>query len=75
MPSTAMVYSMQSAINCLTQHTFRLHQVYDSLYNICLAEDSIRPEKYAVEGLPPIHAFPARHPNRATVHITQKEEL
>ena len=43
----------------------RFHKVYDSLYNLCQDEDSIRPEKYIVEGHPPMNAFPAHHPNRA----------
>lgn len=41
--------------------------MYDSLYNLCLAEDSIRPEKYIVEDYPPMNAFPAQHPNRLTL--------
>lgn len=44
---------------------FRFHKVYDSLYNLCLAEDSIYPEKYIVNDYPPMNAFPAQHPNRA----------
>ena len=42
----------------------RFDKVYDSLYNICIAEDSIRPEKYTVDGHPPMNGFPANHPNR-----------
>ena len=38
--------------------------MYDSLYNICNAENSIRPEKYAIDGYPPMNGFPAYHPNR-----------
>ena len=42
----------------------RFHKVYDSLYNLCLADDSIYPEKYIVNDYPPMNAFPAQHPNR-----------
>ena len=38
--------------------------MYDSLYNLCLAEESIHPEKYIVKDYPPMNAFPAQHPNR-----------
>ena len=55
----------------------RFHKAYDSLYNLCLAEDNIRPDKYLVEGLPPMNAFPVQHPNRAlyTDTIELKDEL
>ena len=57
----------------------RFDKVYDSLYNLCLAENSIRPEKYFVEGYPAMNAFPAEHPNKALalhVHnLNQKDEL
>ena len=55
--------------------------MYDSLYNICIAEDSIRPEKYAVDGHPPMNGFPANHPNRGLqlnidpIPIPIKDEL
>lgn len=56
---------------------FRFDKVYDSLYNLCLAEDSIRPEKYIVNDYPPMNAFPVQHPNRVlqfeTVQV--KDEL
>lgn len=42
----------------------RFDKVYDSLYNLCVAEDSIYPEKYVVNDFPPMNAFPANHPNR-----------
>ena len=56
---------------------YRFHKVYDSLYNLCLEEDSIRPEKYTVEGYPPMNAFPANHPNRVLYMDTMgaKDEL
>ena len=38
--------------------------MYDALNNLVTAEDSICPEKYEVEGYPPITQFPAVHPNR-----------
>ena len=47
--------------------------MYDALYNLALAEDSIRPEKYQVEGYPAITAFPAVHPNRPITQL--KDEL
>lgn len=47
--------------------------MYDVLHNLALAEDSIRPEKYQVEGLPAMSAFPAVHPNRPTTQL--KDEL
>lgn len=59
----------------------RFDKVYDSLYNICIAEDSICPEKYAVDGYPPMNGFPANHPNRGLqlniepVPIPIKDEL
>lgn len=40
--------------------------MFDALYNLVTAEDSIWPEKYEVEGYPPIAQFPAVHPNRLT---------
>ena len=45
-------------------HSCRFHKVYDSLYNLCLADDNIYPEKYVVEGNPPMHDFPSAHPNK-----------
>lgn len=57
----------------------RFDKVYDSLYNICIAEDSIRPEKYAIDGYPPMNGFPAHHPNRGLQLIEEpamiKDEL
>ena len=55
----------------------RFHKVYDSLYNLCLTENSIYPEKYIVEGYPPMNAFPAEHPNRVlyTDNLNFKDEL
>ena len=51
--------------------------MYDSLHNLCLADDSISPEKYIVQGNPPMNAFPAEHPNRALYMDTLqlKDEL
>ena len=49
--------------------------MYDSLYNLCLAEDSIHPEKYVVNDYPPMNAFPAQHPNRALQFDDVKDEL
>ena len=55
--------------------------MYDSLYNICIAEDSIHPEKYTVDGHPPMNGFPANHPNRGLqlntdpIPISIKDEL
>jgi len=40
-----------------------------------MAEDSIRPEKYRVDGYPPIHAFPEFHPNRVNIPVENKDEL
>ena len=54
-------FIVKSNISC----SCRFEKVYDTLYNLCLAEDSIRPEKYIVEDYPPMNAFPAKHPNRA----------
>ena len=57
----------------------RFDKTYDSLYNLCLAENSIRPEKYLVERYPAMNAFPAEHPNRALyadeVDLNHKDEL
>jgi len=55
-------------------HLHRYHAVYDSLYNLAMAEDSINPEKYRVEGYPPMHAFPEFHPNRVNP-VGNKDEL
>ena len=52
--------------------SFRFDKVYDTLYNLCLAEDSIRPEKYVVNDYPPMNAFPAQHPNRVLEDINVK---
>lgn len=51
--------------------------MYDSLYNLCLADDNIYPEKYVVEGNPPMNAFPKAHPNRVLYSDTfqVKDEL
>lgn len=53
--------------------------MYDSLHNLCLTDDNIYPEKYIVEGYPPMNAFPAQHPNRVlftdTVIQQMKDEL
>ncbi len=38
--------------------------MYDALYNLSVAKDSILPEKYILEGLPPVCKFPKDHPNR-----------
>ena len=54
---------------------YRFNKVYDSLYNLCLAEDSIHPEKYIVSDYPPMNAFPAQHPNRVLQFDTPKDEL
>ena len=55
----------------------RYYKIYDSIYNLCLTENSIRPEKYIVEGYPPVNAFPAEHPNRILYADTlnRKDEL
>ena len=49
--------------------------MYDSLYNLSMAEDSIDPLKYRVEGYPPIHSFPANHPNRKDNSSANKENI
>lgn len=58
---------------------FRFYKMYDSLHNLCLTEDNIYPEKYIVDGYPPMNAFPAQHPNRIlftdTVIQQIKDEL
>ena len=46
--------------------------MFNALHALALAENSIRPEKYIVEGYPPIRSFPIHHPNRE-LHI--KDEL
>ena len=38
--------------------------MWDAIYNLSIADESIYPEKYVVEGLPPIRDFPASHPNK-----------
>ena len=48
----------------LNSHRYRV--MYDSLYNLVVAEDSISPEKYHIEAYPAIIDFPAIHPNRPT---------
>ena len=48
--------------------------MYDALHALALAEDSIWPEKYRVEGYPTIRSFPSQHPNRLQEHQV-KEEL
>lgn len=63
---------------CITLFVCRFDKVYDSLYNICVAEDSIRPEKYAVNGYPPMKGFPAYHPNMGLLNTETaavKDEL
>ena len=49
--------------------------MYDALYAIALAEDSIWPEKYRVEGYPTILEFPSQHPNRVQQTDVVKDEL
>jgi len=34
------------------------------MYNLAVAEDSVKPEKYKIEEYPPSHGFPSTHPNR-----------
>ena len=55
----------------------RFDNVYDSMHNLCVTEDSIRPQKYVVEGYPPMNGFPAHHPNRGLQFNAQlvKDEL
>ena len=50
--------------------------MWDAMYNLVAAEDSIRPEKYVVDGKPAIRDFPATHVNQPTVvTAAEKDEL
>ena len=49
--------------------------MYDALYELAVAEDNIWPEKYRVEGYPPIRDFPAQHPNKKKLDQQGKDEL
>ena len=65
---------MMSYIMCpLFFFCHRTIDMYDALQKLALAEDSIRPEKYQIEGYPPIHAFPPEHPNKRQPVV--KDEL
>ena len=57
---------------------FRYEAMWDAIYNLSLAEDSIHPEKYVVSDMPAIRDFPARHPNKplaVVAHEDSKHEL
>ena len=50
--------------------------MWDAMYNLLVAEDSISPEKYVVEGYPTIKDFPPAHANSPKVATSvEKEEL
>ena len=54
----------------------RTYNMYDALYALALAEDTIWPEKYRVEGNPPMNEFPSSHPNkRRQQNVVVKDEL
>ena len=40
--------------------------MFDALYNLAVADDTISPDKFKVEGRPPLHNFPPHHPNQET---------
>lgn len=48
--------------------------MYTEMLNMALAEESIRPEKFKVEGHPMLREFPSEHPNKATKQ-REKDEL
>lgn len=54
----------------------RFRPMMDALYNMAMAEDSICPEKYKVEGTPTLHEFPQEqaHPNRDP-KLAERDEL
>ena len=54
-------------------HICRFHQTYDYMYNLCVADDSIEPGKYLVEGYPTLHDSPLKHPNKEMAFL--KDEL
>lgn len=68
---------MHSYVKCnfFSKHTYRTHNMYEALYALALAEDSIWPEKYRVEGYPNIFDFPSQHPNRVREPDVVKDEL
>ena len=48
----------------------RFYHVYYAMHNLCMAEDSICPEKYQVgDSLPSINAFPPEHPNKVNFNV------
>lgn len=53
----------------------RFHDVYDYMYNLSMAEESIYPEKYSVEGYPAVREFPKLHPNRQDTMSKFSDEL
>ena len=60
-----------------THHSpFRYEAMWDALYNLLVAEDSIQPEKYVVNGYPSLRNFPATHVNKPSVLTAlEKSEL
>ena len=50
-------------------------KMYSALYELSVAEDSIWPEKYIIEGYPPVRDFPAQHPNKKQLDEQRKDEL
>lgn len=45
------------------------------MYNLSMADDSISPEKFVVDGYPAVSAFPKTHPNKQNVDLKFKDEL
>jgi len=44
------------------------------MFNVAMAEDTIQPEKYQVEGYPTLREFPPEHPNK-DLKLKAKDEL
>lgn len=45
------------------------------MYNLCVADDSINPGKYLVDGYPALHQFPTKHPGSSNEEKYSKDEL
>lgn len=75
-PLASYVISADTKQKCLEvveEMFYWFHQTYDYMYNLCVADDSIEPGKYLVEGYPTLHDSPLKHPNKEMAFL--KDEL
>ena len=64
------------SLSCTNTHMIDNHRfvaIFNELYDIEVAEDSIYPEKFKVEGYPTLDRFPAR--SGAAMMSSSKDEL